>query len=34
VIYRWNTTDGAYDSDWGRVEFEAGRVTKVEFLPD
>jgi len=34
MYYRWNATDGAYDSDWGRVDFEAGRVKDVEFLPD
>jgi hypothetical protein len=34
MYYRWNSTDGAYDSDWGRVDFEDGRVTKTEFLPD
>ena len=34
MYYRWNATDGAYDSDWGRVDFEGGRVKDVEFLPD
>ena len=28
------TDDGAYDSDWGLVEFRQGRVTEVKFLPD
>jgi hypothetical protein len=34
VTYRWNDTDGAYDSDWGCVTFEDGRVVSVEFLAD
>lgn len=33
TIYRWST-DAEYDSDWGLVEFVAGRVVKVQFLPD
>ena len=34
LIYRWNDRDAAYDSDWGVVTIAAGRVVKVEFLPD
>jgi hypothetical protein len=32
MTYRWNDSD--YDSDWGQVKFEQGRVVGVEFLPD
>jgi len=34
MTYRWNASDGRYDSDWGQVTFENGRVVKTEFLPD
>jgi len=34
LVYRWNDTDGAYDSDWGIVTIAGGRVTEVVFLPD
>jgi hypothetical protein len=34
MLYRWNETDGRYDSDWGKVSFERGKVVGVEFLPD
>lgn len=33
MIYRWSTR-AEYDSDWGLVEFVAGKVVKVQFLPD
>lgn len=33
MTYRWSD-DGAYDSDWGQVEFRGGRVVAVRFLPD
>lgn len=31
---RCSSDDGAYDSDFGCVEFRDGRVVGVEFLPD
>lgn len=34
MTYRWNDRDGAYDSDFGIVRFDGGRVVKVEFLRD
>lgn len=34
LVYRWNDHDGDYDSDWGVVTIAAGRVSKVEFMPD
>ena len=34
LVYRWNDRDAAYDSDWGVVTIAAGRVVRVEFLPD
>jgi hypothetical protein len=34
MTYRWNDSDEAYDSDWGVVTFEHGRVVSVEFMPD
>jgi len=34
LVYRWNDRDAAYDSDWGVVTIAAGRVVKIEFLPD
>lgn len=34
LLYRWNDRNGAYDSDWGVVTIAAGRVVRVEFLPD
>ena len=33
VVYR-HSRDGRYDSDWGVVKFENGRVVGIEFLPD
>jgi hypothetical protein len=33
MTYRWSTL-AAYNADWGPVEFVAGKVTKVDFLPD
>jgi hypothetical protein len=34
MTYRWNDSDGAYDSDWGQVTFADGRVVNVQFLAD
>ena len=34
MTYRWNDHDSMYDSDWGQVTFEDGRVVVVAFLPD
>ena len=34
MTYRWNDSDGRYDSDWGLVTFENGRVKRTEFAPD
>ena len=34
LTFRWNDTDWQYDSDWGQVRFENGKVVSVEFLPD
>ena len=33
MVYRWSTA-AAYDSDFGLVEFYAGKVVGVQFLPD
>jgi hypothetical protein len=34
MTYRWDDSDGGYDSDWGQVTFADGRVVEVRFLPD
>lgn len=34
MIYRWNTTSASYNADWGKVEFQDGKVVAVDFLPD
>jgi hypothetical protein len=34
MTYRWNAADTSYDSDWGLVTFDDGRVTAVRFLGD
>jgi len=33
MIYRWSTRP-EYNADWGAIEFVAGKVVKVDFLPD
>ena len=34
LTFRWNADDPRYDSDWGVVTLEAGRVVRVEFIGD
>jgi hypothetical protein len=33
LVFR-HSDDGAYNSDWGIVTFEEGRVVSVDFSPD
>lgn len=33
LVFR-HSDDGRFNSDWGVIEFKAGRVSRVQFLPD